>query len=85
MQGQDATPISSSGGDRVLSFGPMRIHNAHVQIGQPKASGCGVCSQGLESIMAAAPVVQEKPEVVAGDGDDKEGDASPPPGYRPDY
>ncbi len=85
MPGQDAAPIRSEGGDRVLSFGPVRVHYAHLQSGLAATRGCRLCTEGLASFLASAPVVQKEPEVAKSDGGDEEGDTALPSGGWPDY
>ncbi len=79
MQRQNDQPVQSQSGDRVLSLGSVRVHNAHLQSGQFTSGRCRACSEGLEGIMEAPPPVPEPP-VVEGDGDDEERDPSLPHG-----
>ncbi len=59
---------------RVLDGRGFVLHHRHVQDGQPKKSGCKICVGGLSAIITT--VKQPEPEVVQGDGVDKEEDSS---------
>ena len=74
MQGQDVESVQSSGGNRVLRFGTVRVHNGHLQNGITTTPGCPVCSEGLESALAPVAPRAKDPEVVEGDGGDEEDD-----------
>lgn len=82
MSGSIDKPVSRASGDRVLDFGAVRIHNNHIQSGQTTRTACAVCGQGMEAVFSTpqeVPARDTPDEVVPGDGDDKTGDAPPPP------
>ncbi len=80
MPGPNDKLVQGESGDRVLKFGTLRFHHNHVQGGRTFASGCGLCTEGLEGIMQAIPAAEVEPEVVKSDGSDEEGDATPSSG-----
>ncbi len=80
MSGPLNDTIQSSGGDRYLRTGPLRVHNGHLQSGITTIIGCRVCEQGLEGFMEEVRPAVEKPEMVKSDGVDEEGDPSLAPG-----
>ena len=75
MQRSNDESVQSPGGDRVLKFGAVRVHNGHLQTGVSTTRGCSVCSQGLEGVMEAVAESEKEPEVVKGNGSDSEDDA----------
>ncbi len=83
---KDDSPVQSEGISWRLSFKAVRVHNAHLQIGQRTGTNCPVCAEGLGGAMAAIKEV-EKPvdsdEVAEGDGSDKKDDS--PPSYSDWY
>ena len=85
MSRPDDLSVQSSSGDRLLRFGSVRVHNGHLQSGRAVTAGCDICSAGLEGFMEEAPAAEEKPEVVEGDGGDKEGDPALAHGSWPNY
>lgn len=82
MQKQNERLIQGTSGSWNLSFGAVRIHNAHLQGGRGVGANCPVCNEGLGGALAPTPA-REKPDTVdevdKGDGTDKEGDTTPPP------
>lgn len=87
MSGQESEEVQSDGGVRMLSLGPLLVHNNHIQSGLKKIRRCGVCATGLDSAYEA--VEKEKPldkpdAVPEGDGADKERDSAHPRDFR-DY
>ena len=44
--------VQSARDDRVLHFGPVRVHYRHIQGGRLNVSWCPICSGGLEGVMA---------------------------------
>lgn len=73
MQRPDDGLVQSPGGDRVLRFGAVRLHNGHIQSGRAHLHGCAICSSQLEGALETVAPVQ-KPKVAESDGGDKEGD-----------
>ena len=47
--------------DRLLDFGKVRAHNAHLQDGLGYSERCEMCQKGLEGAMAA--VTEVEPDV----------------------
>lgn len=87
MSGSDEGSIQSASIDGRLSFRAVRVHNAHLQAGRATTERCGVCAEGMGGLLAAIeekPSVDQKSEVVEGDGGDKERDSAPSPGYWAD-
>ena len=76
MPRQDVDAVQSAGGDRLLDFGSVRVHNGHLQSGVTATTGCRVCQEGLEGFMATTPAPKEKPKVAEGDGTDAEDDSA---------
>ena len=74
MPRQNDVLVQSEGGDRMLSFGAVRVHNGHLQSGRKVVRGCDICTQGLEGAMAPDATFEEKPEVAESDGGDEEDD-----------
>ncbi len=76
MSRPDDNSVQSPGRDRVLRFGAVRIHNGHLQSGRQVTNGCPVCTEGLESALAAVAAPEREAEVDKGDGGDEEDDAA---------
>ncbi len=85
MSRQDDESVQGPGGDRVLNFGAVRVHNGHLQSGRTVTVGCLICSEGLEGALATPPPPAEEPEVVKSNGGDESGDPTLALSYRPDY
>ncbi len=79
MSGSSDELIQAQSDDRVLDFGAVRFHNAHLQAGQRKKIGCRICGEGLESAMAVIEKAAVDPQVAVaeGDGANEEENASP--------
>ncbi len=84
MPGSNDKDIQGEGGDRMLNFGAVRVHNNHLQGGRTTGRGCLVCSEGLEGALSPIPEAEDKPEVVESDGGDEKGDTPPPSDSWPD-
>lgn len=83
MPEQNAKPVQGSGGEWVLNFGQVRVHNSHLQSGSAHRVGCGLCEKGLAGIMEVAEGERSRAseaEVVEGDGADKAKDSASSPG-----
>lgn len=81
MPGQEHGKVQEHSEDRVLQYGALNVHYAHLQRGFKKARGCGVCSKGLEGLLASPAqesAGDEKPADSAGDGVDEKGDPALP-------
>ncbi len=86
MQGQDEGPLQSEGDYRRLSYGAVRVHDAHLSRGQPTSRTCGLCGSGLESAFSEVQGWTTRPPedgVDESDGGDEGGDAASSPGGWP--
>ena len=80
MPKPDEILIPGESGDRVLAFGAIRIHHAHIQSGYLSGRGCGICQEGLGGALEADALFQrEEPPVDEGDGGHPEDGPTPPP------
>lgn len=84
MSRQESSEVQSDIGERRLNAGAVFLHHDHVQAGQRTLKGCGVCQQGLESILEESPPRHKAAEdgTSEGDGADKKGDTPLPPDRR---
>lgn len=80
MSRSNGQPVQSTGEDRVLSLGAVRVHNNHLQKGHAHGGGCAVCQNELEGALTADATFEPRVEVVESDGADEDGDPALPSG-----
>lgn len=69
--------IPDASGDSYINTRAVRFHYDHLSSGLPKTSGCTVCREGLEGVMALVKTPRPEPrpdEVAPHNGGDPEDD-----------
>lgn len=81
MSGPQHAKIQGVGADRLLNLRALNVHYNHLQRGFKTFRSCGVCSEGLEGLLATlipSAAGDEEGGNPEGDGADEKDDAALP-------
>lgn len=73
------TPVGGEDPVRVFATRKLVLHNRHVALGRRHSKGCALCAGGVGALVTTVTAERkDEPDVVEGDGTDKERPAAPP-------